>query len=192
VFDQIQTAHPAIRKTFNANFGGTLTNNGGIWSTTVGQSKLFMQQLVNNATPVVSPLTGGNNMTSTNYQETLSGNINDIFLHVFQAAEGSTAAMTVGQPMTSADGKVRGVEVAAGGKTWAVLFADHDRVFAGSIQYTLPSAGAHSHLIHDLLPLHAYVVTIASARTIHATTDLRGVLAFDTANGESSVSVTPG
>lgn len=198
VFDQIQTAHASIKKTFNANFGGTLTNQGsGIWSTTVGQSKLFVQPLLTTPTPVVTSLPGGNNTTSSNFQETITGNLKDIFLHVFEATSSATASMTAGRVMKSVDRNVQGVEVAAGSKTWAVLFAAYDRAFAGNVQYMLPTAGAHSHLMHDLLPLNAYVVSITNAqgqliRMFQATTDQNGVLAFDTPNGETYFYVSPG
>jgi hypothetical protein len=197
VFDQIQTAHAAIKKTFNANFGGTLTNTGGIWSTTVGQSKLFMQPLLTNAVPVVTSLPGGNNMTSANFQETISGNLKDVFLHLFQATSSGTGAMTSGLTMKSVDRNVQGVEVAAGGKTWAVLFAAYDRAFAGNVQYLLPTAVAHTHLVHDLLPLNAYVVSVTTQqgqliRSFRATTDQNGVLTFDTPAGETYFYVTPG
>jgi len=197
VFDQIQTAHAAIKKTFNANFGNTLTSQSGIWSTVVGQSKLFMQPLLINVTPVVTPLLGANNITSTNFQETISGNVKDVFLHVFQATSAGTGAMTPGKAMKSVDRNVQGVEVAAGGRTWTVLFAAYDRAFAGNVQYVVPSTGAHSHLVHDLVPLNAYVVSVTSAqgailRAFQATTDQNGVLAFDTPNGETTFYVSPG
>lgn len=198
VFDQIEVAHPEIRRTFNVNFGGMLTNAGaGIWSTTVGQSRLFLQSLLNNATPVVSQLAGGNGLTSTNFQETLSGDVGNVFLHLFQAADAATGSMTAGKAMKTVDRNVQGVEVTANGKTWAVLFAASDRAYAGNIQYLLPSGGAHGHLIHDLLPLNAYVVSVTTAqgqtiRTIQKATDPNGVLSFDTNAGEAYFYVTPG
>ncbi len=198
VFDQIQTAHAQILKTFNANFGGTLTNQGsGVWATTVGSSKLFVQTLLNSVTPVVTPLAGANSMTSSNYQETISGNTKSLFLHVFQATDTSTGAMTTGKVMKSVDRNVQGVEVVAAAKTWALLFGAYDRAFAGNVQYHLPSAGAHSHLVHDLLPVSAYVVSVSNAagqisRSMQATSDQNGVLSFDSNNGESYFYVTPG
>ncbi|MBI2212133.1 MAG: heparinase II/III family protein [Acidobacteria bacterium] len=197
VFDQIQVAHPQIRKTFNANFGGTLISQGAFRSTTVGQSKLFMQSLLSSATPVVSPLAGGNGLTSSNFQEATSGTSSSLFLHVFQATSDSVGAMTAGKAMKSVDRNVQGVEVAAGGRTWALLFAAYDRVFAGDVQYLLPSAGARSHLVHDLVPLNDYLVSVTTAqgqtlRTIRATTDRNGVLMFESLAGEAYFYVTPG
>lgn len=197
VFDQIGVANPGIRKTFNVNFAGTMTNQSGIWSSTVGQSRLFMQPLLSTPTPVVSPLAGGNGMSSTNFQETISGNLDDVFLHVFQATDSSAVAMTAGNAMKSVDRNVQGVEVAAGGQTWAVLFAAADRTFGGTVQYKLPSEGAHRHLVNDLLPLNAYVVSITNAQgqsiqTIHATTDQNGTLALDSLNGQTYFYVSPG
>lgn len=197
VFDQIQVPNAQIRKTFNLNFGNTLTSSNGIWSTTVGQSRLFMQPLLNSVVPVVAPLPGGNGLTATNFQETLSGNLRDVFLHLFQAADSSVGAMTAGKAMKSVDRNVQGVEVAASGKTWAVLFAAWDRAFAGNVQYLLPSGGAHAHLVHDLLPVNAYVISVTTAggqtlRTISATTDQNGALQFDSLAGESYFYVTPG
>ncbi len=197
VFDQIQVPNAQISKTFNVNFGSTLTSSSGIWSTTVGQSKLFMQPLLNVVTPVVTPLPGGNGLTSTNFQETLSGNLRDLFLHVFQATDSGASSMAAGKAVKSVDRNVQGVEVTANGKTWAVLFAAWDRAFAGNVQYLLPSAGAHGHLVHDLLPVNAYVISVTTAqgatlRTIRATTDQNGVLQFDSLAGESYFYVTPG
>jgi hypothetical protein len=197
VFDQVQTAHAAIRKTFNLNFGGTLTNQSGIWSTAVGQSKLFLQPLLNSATPVVSQLNGPDGATSANFQETLTGNLRDVFLHVFQAADASVNAMTTGTAMHSVDRNVQGVAVTANGKKWAVLFAAYDRTFAGDVQYLLPTSGAHGHIINDLLPLTAYVASVTNAqgdlqRSINATTDANGTLTFDTQNGESYLYLSPG
>ena len=197
VFDQIQVANPGIRKTFNVNFGGTLTSQSGIWSATLGQSKLFLQSLLNTATPVVAPLAGANGRTSTNFQETISGSVNDGFLHVFQATDTSVATMTAGNAMKSVDRNVQGVDVDAGGQKWAVLFAALDRTFGGNVQYKLPSAGAHRHLVNDLLPLTAYVVSVTDAaghsiQTVHATTDQNGTLAFDSLNGQTYFYLSPG
>jgi hypothetical protein len=197
VFDQVQVAHAGIRKTFNVNFGGTLTEQDGIWTTTLGQSKLFMQPLLYSATPVISQLSGPNISTSTNYQATLSGNVKDVFLHVFQATGAGTAAMAEGNAMRSVDRNVQGVEITADGTKWAVLFAAYDRAFAGNIQYVLPTGGAHGHLLHDLLPSRAYVASVTDAqgnvaRTIDLTTDANGTLSFDTPSGETHFYVTPG
>jgi len=198
VFDQIQTAHPQIQKTFNANFGGTLTDQGGgVWSATVGSSKLFMQTLLNSAAPVVAPLAGANGMSSSNYQVTISGTARSVFLHVFQATDSATAAMTAGRVMKSVDRNVQGAEVAANGALWAVMFAAYDRAFAGSVQYHLPSGGAHHHLVHDLVPVSAYVVSVTNAagqisRSMQATTDQNGVLSFDSNSSDAYFYVTPG
>ncbi|MCU1349602.1 MAG: hypothetical protein JWO56_2632, partial [Acidobacteria bacterium] len=88
-------------------------------------------------------------------------------------------------------------EVTASGKTWAVLFAAYDRAFAGNVQYQLPTAGAHGHLVNDLLPLTPYTVSVTNAngdlkRTLAATTDANGTLSFDTTSGESYLYLTPG
>jgi hypothetical protein len=197
VFDQVQTAHAAILKTFNLNFGGTLTNDSGIWSTTVGQSKLFLQPLLTGATPVISELEGPESAISTNFQETISGHLKDVFLHVFEATDANTASMTAAGAMRSVDRNVQGAEVTAAGKKWAVLFAAYDRTFAGSVQYVLPSSGAHGHILNDLLPLTPYVVSVTDVdgnvdRTFDVTTDANGTLTFDTPNGETYFYLTPG
>lgn len=44
-----------------------------------------------------------------------------------------------------------------------MLFAAFDRAFGGDIQYMLLTSFAHGHLIHDLLPLSAYVVSVTDA-----------------------------
>src|SRR5262249_7767806 len=66
VFDPVQTANAAVRKIFNVNFAGTLSGPaGGVWSTTVGNSTLFMQPLLDNgATTAVNPLAGPNALVS--------------------------------------------------------------------------------------------------------------------------------
>ncbi len=197
VFDQVQVANAGIRKTFNLNSGGTLTNAGNIWSATVGQSKLFLQSLLSSATPVVSQLDGPSGVTSTNFQETLSGNLKDVFLHVLQATDANTNAMATGTAMRSVDRNVQGVEVTANGKTWAILFAAYDRAFAGEVQYVLPTNAAHGHLLNDLVPLTPYVVSVTNAqgdvqRTIDVSTDVNGTLTFDTPSGETNFYVSPG
>jgi hypothetical protein len=105
--------------------------------------------------------------------------------------------MTTAIAMRSVDQNVQGAEVTAGGTKWAVLFAAYDRAFAGSIQYVLPTSGAHGHLLHDLLPSSAYVVSVTNTqgdveRTIDVSTDANGTLSFDTADGETHFYVTPG
>ena len=195
VFDQVQVAHPAIAKTFNVNFGGTLTGSNGTWTATAGQSKLFMQSLLYDVTPVVTPVSGANLSPSTNFQETISGNAKDVFLHVFEAT-GANGTMTPAQAITSADDNVQGAAISVDGTQWAVLFAAYDRAFAGSIEYVLPGSGAHNHLIHDLVPSAAYVVSVTDAqdnvlRTIGAATDANGTLAFTTLSGETRFTVTP-
>lgn len=196
VFDQVQVANAQIRKTFNLNFGSALTNQGSYWSSTVGQSKLFLQPLLTSVTPVIAPIAGPG-ITSTNYQETLSGNLKDVFVHVLQTADATTSAMTTAKQMRSVDRNVQGVEIAANGKTWAVLFAAYDRAYAGDVQYLLPTTGAHSHLLHDLAPLTVYTIAVTNAqgdvqRTLTATTDANGTLTFDTNSGETYLYVTPG
>ena len=156
-----------------------------------------MQPLLISVIPVVTSRPGGNNMTSTNFQETISGNLKDVFLHVFEATSSGTSAMTPGKAMKSVDRNVQGVEVPAGGRIWTVLFAAYDRAFAGNVQYVVPTMGAHSHLVHDLVPLNAYVVCVTTTqgailRAFQATTDQNGVLAFDTPNGETNFYVLPG
>jgi hypothetical protein len=197
VFDQIQVAHVGIHKTFNVNLCGTLSNQAGLWSTTLDDSKLFMQPLLHDITPVISELSGPNISTSTNFQETLSGNLKDVFLHVFEATAASATSMNAGSVMRSVDQKVQGVEVTADGKKWAVLFAAYDRAFAGDVQYVLPTGGAHGHVLNDLLPSSAYVVSVTDAqgdvqRTLDLTTDVNGTLSFDTLNGETHFYVSPG
>jgi hypothetical protein len=135
--------------------------------------------------------------TSSNFQETISGQLKDVFLHVFEAASINSGGMTTGHAMRSVDRNVQGVEVTASGKTWAVLFAAYDRAFAGSVQYQLPSSGAHGHPVNDLLPLTPYTVSVTSAngdvqRTLSLTTDANGTLSFDTTSGESTLYLTPG
>ena len=92
---------------------------------------------------------------------------------------------------------MQGVEVTAGGKKWTVLFAAFDRTFGGNVQYALPTTGIHTHLLNDLLPISAYVVSVTDAqghvtRTFNATSDQNGTLTFDTPNGETYFYVTPG
>lgn len=197
IFDQVQVAHPAIRKTFNVNFGGTLAEQNGVWTATLGQSKLFMKSLLDAPTAVTMPLSGPNISPSTNLQETSTGKLKDVFLHVFEATAASAGAMAPASAMRSVDQNVQGVEVTAGGTTWAVLFAAYDRTFGGNIQYVLPSDGAHGHLLHDLLPAKAYVVSVTDAdgnieRTLGAATDANGTLTFQSLSGETYFYVTPG
>ncbi|HSR89534.1 MAG TPA: hypothetical protein VLK22_04060, partial [Candidatus Udaeobacter sp.] len=198
VFDQIQTANAGVKKIFNLNFGGPLNNQGGIWSTTVGTSTLFMQPLLApSAAPVTSQLNGQDGIVSTNYQETTSGNTKDVFLHVFQASASSVGSMTTAKLIKSVDRNVQGTEVSANGTLWATLFAAFDRTFGGNVQYALPSAGTHKHLVNDLVPSAAYVVSVTNAqgavsRTMNVNTDSNGSLTFDSADGETYFYVSVG
>ncbi len=198
MFDQVQVANSAIKRVFNLNFGGPLTGQGSARSATVVNSKLFMQTVSSpGGTPIVSPLTGANGQTSSNYQETASGNLKDVFIHVFQAMDKDATPTVAGKLMRSVDRNLQGAEVMANGKLWTTLFAAYDRSFGGSVQYVLPSAGAHRHLLNDLVPSSAYVVSVTDTqghviRTLNRATDQNGTLTFDSASGESTFYVTPG
>ncbi len=197
VFDQVQTAQPGVRKTFNLNFGGSLESADGVHKATVGDSALFLQTVLPiGVTPVVAPLAGAG-IVSTNFQETKVGNADDTFLHVFHATGAAADWSSRARLVRSVDGRAHGVEVAAGGTLWTALFAAYDQALGGPVQYLAPTPGARTHVVADLLPNHAYVAAITDAagtisRTLDVATDRNGKLTFQSDAGESAFYLLPG
>jgi hypothetical protein len=197
VHDQAQSAQTGVKKIFNANFSGTLTRSGNTFSMTKGQSKLFMTAVLpTNPNPVLGTVTS-DNITSITYQETLTGQLQDNFLHLFEAGATSSTA-TPCALLKTADGLAEGLELSTNGQNYVALFARKDRELAVlSFNYSFHGTGAQRHIITDVHPSSYYhVVSSAGAvtqfdQTLQSSTE--GVLAFSfTAPATGSVLIARG
>ncbi len=198
VHDQAQSARTGVKKTFNANFAAPLSRSGSTFSMTTGQSKLFMTSILPaNPTPVLGTITG-DGIVSNTYQVTLTGQLQDNFLHVFEADASSRSTATPAALLTSADGLAEGVELSTNGSNYALLFARKDRELAPlSFNYSFHGTGPQRHILSDVHPSAFYhIVSNAGAvtqfdQTLQSSTE--GVIAFSfTAAASGSVLVTRG
>ena len=198
VHDQAQSAQTGVKKTFNANFSGALTRTGNTFSMTKGQSKLFMTAVLPaNPTPVLGTVTS-DNITSITYQTTVTGQLQDNFLHLFEADASSRSTATPCTLVTSAEGVAQGLELSSNGKNVVAMFAKKDRELSVlTFHYSFQGTGPQSHILTDVHPSAFYhVVSTAGAvtqfdQTLQSSTE--GVLAFTfTAAAPGSVQVARG
>jgi len=163
VHDQAQTANANVRKIFNLNFSGPLTQNGAVFSMTKGASKLFMRSVLPaNPNPTFGTVTEYGT-TSHKYQVTETGATQSNFLHVFEAGATSVGAATPATLVATADNLGQGVELTTGGFNRVVLFARKDReIPATSISYAFANSGAQRHLVTDVHPEANHRVLITS------------------------------
>src|SRR6185436_146934 len=175
-----------------------LTRAGNTFSMVKGASKLFMTAVLpSNPTPAIGTVTS-DGITSTTYQETLSGQLADNFLHVFEADASTRGAATPCRFIASADGLAQGVELATNGKNHVMLFARKDKELAAlSFTYSFTGTGAQRHILTDAHPSALYhVISSAGAVTQFDQTlqsSPEGVLAFSfSAAAPGAVQVTRG
>ena len=211
VHDQVKVAPVGVKQIFNMNFaqnfGPTLTQSGNLYTTTIGNSKLFMRQVIvpAGATTALKTVTGGalNNLpgglyaTSRNYQVTAGGQTDDTFLHVFQAGPSGMASMVAFSAVTTPDGAAQGIEVMDGTTPRVLLFATRDNPFIpGAVTYAAATTGSHQDVLGDLRPSFPYAVTVTQGATTILSTTLtssaQGTLVVSYANtAAANVTVAP-
>jgi hypothetical protein len=109
--------------------------------------------------PVITAITG-QPLAKSNYQETLAGQANNDFLHIFEAAASAQTAMT---PNAYVDaGLCEGAEVKKADSAWVVLFAKADSAITTPITYSFHYAGPQRHVVSDLTPYAGYNVKVSS------------------------------
>jgi hypothetical protein len=174
--DQVAVAQTGVKQIFNMNFAATPTQSGGVYTLTVGASKLFARQLVappSAVTALVAQTEPDNGTTSTNYKITVSGQTDDTFLHVFQAGPSSMASMVAFNAVTTSDGAAQGIAVMDETTLRVFLFATRDNPFiAGTVTYAAATTGAHQDVISDLKPSNSYTVTVTQGTTALLSTTL--------------------
>jgi hypothetical protein len=160
VHDRAQTANTAVKKIFNCNFGNTITQANGIWTTTLGTSTLFMKSLMpGSPTATVTAITG-QPLAKSNYQEMLTGQANNNFFHIFEAC---ASTQTVMAPSAYIDaGICEGVEVKLADSVWVGLFAKTDSVVSTQISYSYHFSGPQRHVVSDLTPYAGFNVKVSS------------------------------
>jgi hypothetical protein len=160
VHDRAQTANTAVKKIFNCNFGNTPVQAGGVLTVTVGTSNLFLKSLEpGSPAPVITAITG-QPLAKSNYQEMLTGQTNNDFFHIFEAAASTQTAMTPNAYIDAA--LCEGVEVKKADSAWAGLFAKTDSVITSQISYSFHYAGPQRHVISDLTPYAGFTVKVLS------------------------------
>jgi hypothetical protein len=158
VHDRAQTANANVKKIFNCHFGNTPIQTGGVWTTTVGTSKLFMKSLMP-GTPTLTADTG-QPLAKSNYQEMLAGQTNNDFFHIFEA--GASTQTTMAPSAYIEAGLCEGVEVKLADSAWVGLFAKTDSVITSQISYSFHFTGPQRHVISDLTPYAGYNVKVLS------------------------------
>jgi len=200
VHDQAQVVNAAVKKYFNINFNTTsIVRNGDISSGVTGSSRVFMRTLVPaNPTPTIlaqgAMANDGYNtphpLLGSNYQEMLTGQNVDTFLHLFQLTDSGTATMDASTYIKSGDGRAQGAEVTMGSQNWIVMFSvSAPTLTGGTISYTVPNAGPCRHVIGDLPASKALQVSVGGA-TQTVTTDSSGVLTFQTPSGTPQIQIS--
>jgi hypothetical protein len=106
-----------------------------------------------------------------------SGQYNDNFLHVFEAAPKTVTAM---RPVAYINGNiVKGAEITMGDTAWVSVFATTDSILPGTVTYTFSVKGRHMDLITDLQRKMQYRATVVSG----GQKVLDGIIADASANG---------
>jgi hypothetical protein len=193
VHDRTLTANANVKKYVSLNFGASLAQAAGVYSTTVGQSKLFMRSLKPaNPTPTILPpgtMVNDHNgnpfaITGSNYQIMVTGQTADNFLHLFQVSASTQSTMATSVYMQSADSRAEGVEVNGGARRWIIMNAAATAPIANTsmLAYGTPQACPCTHVVGDLMPSTTYHVTVVGGAggVITVSTNANGVLTFVT------------
>jgi hypothetical protein len=196
VHDRAQTFNANVKKTFNCNFGNSITQVNGVWKTTVGASTLFVKSLEPGAPQPTITAIANEPLAKSNYQELLVGQASNDFLHVFEAAASTQAAMT---PCSYVDaGTCEGAEFKLADSAWVALFGRTDSIVANQIAYAYHYSGPQRHLITDLAPHAGYAVKVVSrGQTVygdssHSASD-NGTATFAFSSADSgTVTLVPG
>lgn len=190
IHDQAQTGQTGVKKYFSMNFGGAISQSGSLFTSTVGQSKVFMRSLVP-ANPSPTILVKGTVVRTThgsdyalkghNYQVMATGQLADTFLHVFQAGPSSQSSMAASALVQTADGRAQGAQVDMGARRWIVLAASTAPQIGatGVLSYTPPLAGPSTHVVGDLPPSTTFQIATDS-QSLSAASDANGVMTFST------------
>jgi hypothetical protein len=129
-------------------------------------------------------------LRGSNYQEMLTGQTVDSFLHVFQLADSGTATMDASTYLKTGDGRAQGAEVTMGSRKWIVMFSvSAPSLTGGTLSYTVPNACPCTHVIGDLPASKALQVSVGGANQT-VTTDSSGVLTFQTDSGTPQIQIT--
>lgn len=187
VHDEMKVAKAAVKKIFNVNFNAaSVVLSGDIYSAVKGNSKLFMRVLAPaNQTPPTTPIdyNGGTNNVS-NYQTTTTGQTSGTFLHLFELAPKTQAAMAGSSYIASSDSREEGAEVTVGSRRWIVMASKSASPVsnATALSYSIPQACPCTHVVTGLMPSTAYQITLTggSGGTISASSDANAMLTFDT------------
>ncbi len=199
VHDQAQVKTATTKKIFNINFRNLPTIVGNVLTTLTGTSKLTMTSLVpaDPSAAVITPVS--NTLTSSNYQFTVSGQLNDTFLHVFEITDSAALNLAKAIYIPASNG-VEGALVTSGTTSWVSIFATTTTTVAGNVNYSYSPtvAGTQEQFISDLAQDLPYVITATQggqnlySQTIKSSTS--GVLSFNFNSGSTaavSVSITP-
>lgn len=196
VHDRAQTFNANVKKIFNCNFGNTPAQGNGVWKTTVGASTLYMKSLMpGTPSPTITAI-ANEPLAKSNYQELLTGQVNNDFLHVFEAAASTQVAMT---PCSYIDaGLCEGVEIKLTDSAWTTLFAKTDSVVTGQISYWYHFTGPQRHLVSDMVPYAGYSVKVTcNGQSVLVdsshTASANGVASFAFSSADSGVvTLVPG
>jgi hypothetical protein len=144
VHDKANVKNVNVKKIFNLNFPSAPSQNGNIYTETVGNSNLFFKSLLpNTPAAVLAPVTLPYNPQKPNersFQVTKTGSLEDNFFYVFEATDKSQASMS---NVTYADGgSFESAYTTIVDTSWTVIFPKQVTVAAGSrMNYSTTIAG---------------------------------------------------
>ncbi len=185
VHDKANVKNVNVKKIFNLNFPGAPSQNGSVYTETVGNSNLFFKSLLpNTPAAVIAPITipdDPQKPDERSFQVTKTGSLQDNFFYVFEATDKTQASMS---NVTYADGgSFESATTTIADTSWTAVFPKQVTIAAGTkMNYSFAISGSHHDLITDVAPNTDFKVTVTSNTETVLDSTIRssseGVLSF--------------
>jgi hypothetical protein len=165
VHDKANVKKANVKKIFNLNFSVAPSQNGNVYTETVGNSNLFFKSLLpNTPAAVIAPVTLPYNPQQPNersFQVTKTGSLQDNFFYVFEATDKSQASMS---NVTYADGaSFESATTTIADTSWTAVFPKQTIIAAGTkMNYPFTTTGNHHDLITDVAPNKDFRITVTA------------------------------
>jgi len=165
VHDKANVKNVNVKKIFNLNFPAAPTQNGTVYTETVGNSNLFFKSLLpNTPAAVIAPVTLPYNPQMPNersFQVTKTGLLEDNFFYAFEATDKTQASMNT---VSYTDGgSFESASTTIADTSWTAVFPKQVTIAAGTkMNYSFTTTGNHHDLITDVAPNTDFRVTVVS------------------------------
>lgn len=163
IHDKANVKNVNVKKIFNLNFSSAPTQNGNVYTETVGNSNLFFKSLLpNTPAAVIAPVTLPYNPQRPNqrsFQVTKTGSLQDNFFYVFEATDKTQATMS---NVAYSDGVTfESATTTIADTSWTAIFPKQTIIAAGTkMNYPVAAAGNHHDLLTDVAPNTSFRVTV--------------------------------